>query len=123
MGECNPACMKIIINTGLVAHSTELLIASLGADDPLMAPARRLHAAASALLGSYQWLRSMNALADKANMTPDAWHGCGEAEVVVQIIEGRNATNFSVKNAIATLDSLRVNIVRALLALVSGGAL
>lgn len=117
----NDGCTKCIINARLVAINADVLAKSLHSSHTLVKPAEALVRAGDALVDTYLWLRSMNALPDRtADMTPEQWTGCDDAAAVVKIIESRNSESFTIDDARAELERLHAGIVQSIGALVGG---
>ncbi len=79
--KCDPACQKIIINTGLMAIALELLLAMSGVPPKMMSAALTLRRALAAHLGAYDTLTKAGAI----GLTKDrhSFKGCDQASEIM----------------------------------------
>jgi hypothetical protein len=81
---CDPACVKNIINTRLIAYIATLLAETAGEGHPLFRPARILAAAARAACEAYAVAIEEGTLTHSRQ--PSGWNGCEDAEMLQRMV-------------------------------------
>lgn len=102
--DCDPACQKIIINSGLVAISADLLAAGLPEGDPLAKAAIELRDASRALVDTYDYLTERGVM--KTAKTKSKWNGCPEASEVMVMVVALNPHSALADRATAFIERL-----------------
>jgi len=113
MGECNPACWKIILNGGLIAISANLL-AETAVDGEVHDAASELANTARAASETYEWLTAMGAV--KRSGEP-RWSGCEQALEIMSWVEDEPD---SAAPMIAQMDEWRAELLGHMTAMIAG---
>jgi hypothetical protein len=117
---CDPACQKIIINSGLMAPIADELAEMLGEEHPLFKPARILSFATRA---NYQ---AFTVAIDQGVITradgPSEWKGCPEATQLMDWVALVNNGGTLPRGAANIMHAWTIEANRRTAALVSGRA-
>lgn len=98
--KCDPACQKVIINTGLMAHALDLLLMQRGLHPDVTVAARDLRAALQAHLSAYETLTKSGAIS--ISEEHHAFKGCDQAATVMSWVDQvrRGERTMSAKGAV-----------------------
>lgn len=118
MGDCNPACQKIIINSGLMAILSDWIAVTVGPDHALYRPATVLAHAARQLTTAWEFLADVGALVPTGD--PAAWKGCEEAYELIKMVANHDASGVDVYAMVNRLEAMHADIIHSTQLLVSG---
>jgi len=108
MGDCNPACVKIILNGGLVAISADLLSKRFPEGDPVQVAAIELRDTARASGDMHEFLANNGALNRKGKFE---WDGCDEASEVMAFVQAVGKAGLNADQVTARLNELRDDLL------------